>query len=168
VCKHRLTTAPSPQLSPYATPRDNRGRAIQLRHVAFARLWITPIIPSERPTLSFMSHDQMNGAFHIDANGCLTERVIVDGHDVIVHYDDVPESDVTSIDGIRCTTALRTVIDVAPELDRAELERMVRDCLDRRLFTREEAMQRVSKPDMLTRLGAKLVRQIVSRPGGAV
>jgi hypothetical protein len=29
-------------------------------------------------------------------------------------------------------------------------------------------MQRVSKPDMLTRLGAKLVRQIVSRPGDAV
>jgi hypothetical protein len=114
-----------------------------------------------------MSGDQTNDDVGIDANGCLTERVAVDGQDVIVHYDDIPESDITSINGIRCTTALRTVIDVAPELDRTELEQMVRHCLDRRLFTPEGAMERVAKPDMLTRLGAKLVRQIVSRPGDA-
>lgn len=78
----------------------------------------------ERPTLAFMSRDQRNDKFFIDANGCLTERVDLGGQEVIVHYDDVPESDITSIDGIRCTTALRTVIDVAPELDRTELEQM--------------------------------------------
>ena len=111
-----------------------------------------------------MSPDQTNDDFYVDANGCLTERLAMDGHDVIVHYDDVPESDITSINGIRCTTALRTVIDIAAELDRTELEQMVRHCLDRRLFTAEEAMQRVSKPDMVTRPGAKLVRQIVNRP----
>lgn len=114
-----------------------------------------------------MSHDQTNDDFYVDANGCLTERVAMDGQDVIVHYDDVPESDITSINGIRCTTALRTVIDVAPELDRTELERVVRECLDRRLFTPEEAMERVAKPDMLTRLGARLVRQVVSSLGEA-
>jgi hypothetical protein len=114
-----------------------------------------------------MSDDQTNDDFYVDANGCPTERVAMDGQDVIVHYDDVPESDITSINGIRCTTALRTVIDVAPELDRTELERMVRECLDRRLFTPEEAMERVAKPDMLTRLGARLVRQVVSSLGEA-
>lgn len=112
-----------------------------------------------------MSTEQADDGFYIDANGCLTERVTIDGQDVIVHYDDVPESDITLINGMRCTTALRTVIDVAPELDRAELEQMVRHCLDRGLFTPEEAMERIAQPDMLTRHGAKLVRQVVSRPG---
>jgi hypothetical protein len=124
-----------------------------------------PISPRERPTLWFMSPDPTKDDFYVDANGCLTERGAKNGQDMIVHYDDVPESDITSIDGIRCTTALRTVIDVAPELDRTELERMVRHCLDRRLFSTEEAMERASRPDMRTRLGAKLVRQIVNRPG---
>lgn len=93
-----------------------------------------------------MPRDETNEDFYVDANGCLTERVAMDGQDVIVHYDDVPESDITSINGVRCTSALRTVIDVAPELDRTELEQIVRHCLDRRLFTLEEAMERVSKP----------------------
>jgi hypothetical protein len=114
-----------------------------------------------------MSRDQRNDDINVDANGCLTERIAMEGHDVIVHYHDVPESDITSINGIRCTTALRTVIDVAPELDRTELERMVRECLDRGLFTSEEAMERVAKPDMLTRLGARLVRHVVSNLGEA-
>ena len=105
-----------------------------------------------------MARDQTNDNAYVDANGCPMERVTMNGQDVIVHYHDVPKSDTTSINGIRCTTALRTVIDVAPEVDRTELERMVQECFDRRLFTPEEAMERVAKPDMLTRLGAKLVR----------
>lgn len=112
-----------------------------------------------------MSPDPTNDDFYVDANGCLAERVALDGQEVILHYDDVPESDVTSVDGIRCTTALRTVIDLAPELASAELEQMVRHCIDRGLFTIEEAVERVTKPDMLTRRGAALLRQIVSRPG---
>ena len=114
-----------------------------------------------------MARDQTNDDFYVDANACPTERVVLRGLDVIVHYDDVPESDITSINGIRCTTALRTVIDVAPVLDRTELEQMVQQCLDRRLFTPEEAMERVAKADMLARLGAKLVRQVVSSLGEA-
>ena len=51
--------------------------------------------------------------FYVDANGRPTERATTDGPIVIVHYDDIPESDVTSINGIRCTTALRTVIDLS-------------------------------------------------------
>jgi hypothetical protein len=67
---------------------------------------------------------------------------VLDGQDIIVHYDDIPDSDVTSVDGIPCTTPLRTVIDIAPETEAAELERIVRNCLERRLFRREEALAR--------------------------
>lgn len=101
----------------------------------------------------------------VDANGCPAERVSLNVQDVIVRYDDVPESDVTSINGIRCTTPLRTVIDLAPELEMAELKHMVRACLDRGLFSPDEVMERVARPDMLARPGAALLRQFVG--GGA-
>jgi hypothetical protein len=97
----------------------------------------------------------------IDANGCLTERVVLDGQEVIVHYDDLPDSDITCVDGVPCTTPLRTVIDIAPETSAAELERIVRHCLDRRLFSLEEAMARIAEPDMLSRPGAQLLRQVL-------
>ena len=122
---------------------------------------------TERPTLSSVSSKRIpDDGFSVDANGCLTECVTTHGLDVIVHYDDIPESDVTSINGVRCTTALRTIIDLAPELEAPELKQIVRDCLDRRLFTVEEAMARVAEPDMLTRSGAKLLRQVVGDPSG--
>src|SRR3954454_11044912 len=89
--------------------------------------------------LSFMSSDPTNDDHYIDANGCLAERVVMGDQEVVVHYDDIPESDITLIDGIRVTTALRTVIDIAPTVDGTDLEQMIRDCLDRRLFTAEEA-----------------------------
>src|SRR5438067_1395818 len=38
----------------------------------------------------------------------------VGGQPVIVHYGNVPESDITVHGGIRVTTPLRTVIDLAP------------------------------------------------------
>jgi hypothetical protein len=96
-----------------------------------------------------------------DANGVLTERKRVNGVEVIVHYDDIPEKDLTTVNGIPVTTALRTVIDLAPELDPAELVQAVDDCLARRLFTVEEARARLAEPDMANRLGATLVRALV-------
>jgi hypothetical protein len=78
-----------------------------------------------------------------------------------VHYDDIPEKDLTTVDGIRCTTALRTVIDSAPEVDANNLELMVRDCLDRELFTVEEALARIAEPDMAHRRGAQLLRDFL-------
>ena len=30
---------------------------------------------------------------YLDVNGCLTERVVLDGQEVIVHYDNIPQSD---------------------------------------------------------------------------
>jgi hypothetical protein len=94
-----------------------------------------------------------------DGNGVLTERRWIDGQEVVVHYDDVPDEDITTVDGIPCTTALRTVIDLAPELDAAELTRMVHECLERKLFTVEQARARIAEPDMRRRLGAALLRE---------
>jgi hypothetical protein len=110
-----------------------------------------------------MPRQHPDGSIFIDANGDLTERVVLGGQDVIVHYADVPESDITSVHGIRCTTPLRTVIDIATETEAADLERIVRDCLDRRLFSRAEAMARIAEPDMLSRPGAQLLRQMLVR-----
>ena len=102
------------------------------------------------------------GDLSIDANGALTERVWLGGQEVIVHYDDIPESDITVVHGIRCTTALRTVIDVAPDVEPPHLVRIVRDCLDRGLFTVDEARVRLAQPDMLTRKGAELLRRALA------
>jgi hypothetical protein len=95
----------------------------------------------------------------VDGNGLLTERAWVGGQEVIIHRGDYPETDITTVKGIRCTTALRTVIDVAPEITASHLEEIVRDCLERELFSIEEALQRLGEPDMVDRPGAELLRR---------
>lgn len=97
----------------------------------------------------------------VDGNGLLTERAWLGEQEVIVHRGDVPETDITMVDGIRCTTALRTVIDLAPEVSAAHLETMVRDCLERGLFTLADARRRVAEPDMAGRGGAEAVRRVL-------
>ena len=79
-----------------------------------------------------------------------------------MHYDDIPESDITTVDGLRVTTPIRTVIDIAPEMPSNELLRVICDCLDRGLFTVEEAVARIDQPDMAARAGAQLVRAAMS------
>jgi hypothetical protein len=110
-----------------------------------------------------MSRKRTDDDLYVDANGCLTERVELGGQVVTVHYDDIPDSDVTTVNGVRCTTALRTVIDIAPDVDVAELEGIVRHCLERGLFSIEEAIARCDEPDMLTRPGATLLRRALHR-----
>lgn len=100
--------------------------------------------------------------FGVDGNGLLTERVWIGGVEVIVHQDDLPETDVTTVDGIRCTTALRTLIDVAPDSSAAHLEQMLQDCLVRGLFSVEEAWRRLAEPDMIERRGAQMVCRALS------
>lgn len=99
--------------------------------------------------------------FDEDGNGGLVERAFVGGVEVLVHQSDVPESDITTVRGIRCTTPLSTVIDLAPELAPDELKDMVRDYLGRRLFTVEEAWWRLAQPDMADRRGAHLLRAVL-------
>lgn len=106
----------------------------------------------------------------VDGNGCLTERLSIGDTDLIVHYDDLPASDVTEFNGLPITTPLRTVIDVAPELEADELERVVDDCLQRHLFTVEEAWERLAQPDMAGRRGAEMLGHHLtsrSQPGGS-
>ena len=98
-----------------------------------------------------------------DSNGCPTERIWIGDQEVIVHYDDIPAKDRTTVDGIPCTTALRTVIDLAPDLAPGRLERVLQDCLVRGLFTLEEAAARVAESDMLGRPGAELLRRLLPR-----
>jgi hypothetical protein len=82
---------------------------------------------------------------------------------VIVHYDDLPDTDVTTIHGLRVTTPLRTVIDLATELASTDLDHMLRDCLARGLFDLEEAAARIAAPDMQGRLGAQRVQRALAR-----
>lgn len=58
--------------------------------------------------------------------------------------------------------ALRTLIDIAPEVDSDALARMFRDCLDRRPFTVAEARSRLSQPDMTDRSGAQRLRSVLA------
>jgi hypothetical protein len=110
-----------------------------------------------------MRRQRRGDDFFLDANGFPAERVVLGGQDVILHYADVPESDITTVNGLRCTTALRTVIDIASGIDTPELERIIRDCLERQLFSHDEAMARIGEPDMRTHPGAQLLRQALLR-----
>jgi hypothetical protein len=107
--------------------------------------------------------DKFDDDLYVDSSGHPTERVWLGGQEVIAHYGDIPETDITTVDGIRCTNALRTVIDIAPDVEVADFERIVHDCLDRRLFTIDEAWARLAELDMLTRPGADLLRRVLSR-----
>ncbi|HEV7721604.1 MAG TPA: hypothetical protein VGO60_09980 [Iamia sp.] len=100
----------------------------------------------------------------IDANGAPTELHRTDGIEVVVHHDDIPEKDRMTVDGIPCTTPLRTLIDLAPELSDDELHRAVEDCLSRRLFTVDEAKARIEEDDMRDRSGARLLEKVLG-PG---
>lgn len=101
----------------------------------------------------------------IDGNGCFTERKRIGGQEVVVHYDDLPDSDVTVIGGIPVTTIVRTLIDCAPEMERDEFVAMLRSSLDRRLFQPVEAYARIAEPDMQGRAGTKTLGEELDRLG---
>jgi hypothetical protein len=103
----------------------------------------------------------VGGPLAVDRDGVPVERVGGEGHEVIVRDDDIPDSDLATVDGIPCTTALRTVIDIAPDVDPAHLELIVRDCLARQLFTVAEARRRLAQPGMATRAGADLLGRVL-------
>lgn len=95
----------------------------------------------------------------VDAAGDPAERVVVGGQAMVLHHADIPPEDVTVVDGIPCTTALRTIIDLAPELSRPQLERMLDAALGRGLFTVDEAWRRLAKPDLSGHRGAAVLRR---------
>jgi hypothetical protein len=81
------------------------------------------------------------------------------GQRVTIYYRHVPEKDFTVVRGVPCTTALRTIIDIAPELPPENLRRAVDDCLRRRLFTVAEALVRTAEEDLVNDVGAILLRE---------
>ena len=101
----------------------------------------------------------------VDGNGVPTERMWFGEQEVIIHREDVPETDVTTLHGLPCTTPLRTVIDIAPEVETSHLEEIVEDCLERGLFTLEQALRRINEPDMVDRRGAELLRRALPPSG---
>lgn len=111
--------------------------------------------------------DEADRDVFIDADGDLGEVRRVGDQEVIVHYKDIPEKDMTVVDGIPCTTALRTVIDIAVDTEKEELARIVRECLDRRLFDVCEARERIAEDDMRERQGAKILGRTLDAIGTA-
>lgn len=100
--------------------------------------------------------------YGIDADGNPMGRGFVGGEEVIVHFADVPDSDLTVLNGIPCTTAVRTVIDCAPYSSPERIRAMVDDAVARRLFTLDELWCRLDQPDMHDRPSAEIVRRALS------
>ena len=111
-----------------------------------------------------MTYEPTDSEFTIDPRGFLIERTTIAGEEVLIHYRDIPESDITTLHGIRLTTPLRTVIDLASDVDNDHLGLMVRDCLDRGLFTIDEALLRTAQPDMHDDPGAQALRAFLTQP----
>ena len=109
-----------------------------------------------------MPFDESVPVYDLDPRGHLVEHVTVDGQEVHLHYRNIPESDITTLHGLRLTTPLRTVIDIASTVDEGQLELMVQDCLDRGLLTVEEAWARISEPDMVVDPGAIALARLLS------
>ena len=64
-----------------------------------------------------MSFDESVPVYYLDPRGHLVEHVSVDGQAVHLHSRDIPESEITTLRGLRLTSPLRTVIDIASTVD---------------------------------------------------
>ena len=103
--------------------------------------------------------DQFDDHHDLDGNGCPIQWTRIGDQDVVIHYDDIPESDITTVRGIRCTTPLRTLIDVAPDMELDELADLAAEWVGRGLFTLAEARARLADADMRGRPGAARLRR---------
>ena len=101
--------------------------------------------------------------YFIDENGCLDEVRDLGGTKLVIHYDDIPQFDKTVVDGLPMTTPLRTAIDTAIQVGEADLERLISECLEKRLFTRAEAWERISQPDICDRPGTRRFARVLER-----
>lgn len=80
---------------------------------------------------------------------------------IVNHFDGLPEGDVTTYNGMPITTPVRTVLDIAPDLDDDHLLRRIVDSAVRRgSLTVEQLLERASEPDMRDRPGARRVQQL--------
>ena len=97
----------------------------------------------------------------VDENGAILELGYIDGGAVIVHREDVPECDRAEVNGIPCTSPLRTLIDLAPQLTEMDLRLNLANLVDRGLIDVREAWLRIAQPDMVDRPGAQLLRRVL-------
>ena len=97
----------------------------------------------------------------VDRNGAVMGRASVGGTKVIVHFADYPETDITTVRGIRCTTAERTIIDLATTFEEHHFREVVFDALDRGIVTEERLWARLDQPDMRVHVGAEILRQLL-------
>ena len=104
--------------------------------------------------------------FGVDATGNPVECGVFQGGVVIVHRQDIPESDVTTVKGIRCTTVVRTIIDVAVDMEPDDLRATVADAVRRGLFSDSDLHDRLAQPDMHAHAGARAVRLALGLASG--
>ncbi|WP_300646237.1 hypothetical protein [Nocardioides sp.] len=107
--------------------------------------------------------DDPDGEYGMDANGRLTQLTQVGDVPVLIHYDDIPESDIQTLHGLRVTTPLRTTIDLAAELPTDQLENLLDFFLDKGSFTTDQALERIAQPDMSMRRGAHVLQALIVR-----
>lgn len=98
---------------------------------------------------------------HPEGSVCI--RPFLEDDQIVIYYRTIPEKDLTVVDGVPCTTPLRTIIDIAPDYPPENVTRMVTDCLRRGLFTVEEALARTAEDDLIEDYGATLVREEILR-----
>lgn len=97
----------------------------------------------------------------VDGNGDVMGRATVGDTTVIVHFGEYPESDITTVHGIRCTTAERTLIDLATTVDAPRFREVVLDALARGIVTEERLWTRLDEPDMRVHVGAEILRRVL-------
>jgi len=107
--------------------------------------------------------DDPDDEYGVDANGRLTRLTDVGGVPVVIHYDDIPESDIETHHGLRVTSPLRTTIDLAAELPPDQLENLLDFFLYKGSFTTEQALARIAQPDMTSRRGAHILQTLIVR-----
>ena len=119
---------------------------------------VAEIVPRSPATWS-------TGPLGVDRDGYLVEQGVFGGVEAIIRYGDVPESDITIVDGIRVTTPVRTLIDIAPTTEPERFLDIVADAIERGLFSPEQAWLRLAQPDMEHRIGAHLLRMTLRSLG---
>ena len=97
-----------------------------------------------------VSHDSAAAAYGFGvANPARTHLTVPSGFRMndprlVLHIAELPASDVTLLDGVQITTALRTVLDVAEtNIDEEYVESVVDDALDSGLATRRRLVARL-------------------------
>lgn len=97
----------------------------------------------------------------VDENGAILELGYVDAGQVVFHREDIPDCDRAEVNGIPVTSALRTLIDIAPQLSEADLRTNLDDLVDRGLIDLRDAWHRIAQPDMVNRRGALMLRRVL-------